>query len=208
MLKKEFIMSLRNDLNKLQRQVYWSYHQDGLIDILFGLGVIGFGLMLVTGNVIFGTLAWLPWIFYMPIKNAITVPRLGFVKIQTKRTLKWAVISIGVGVVMLAFVFVLIGLMRGGYLSPGWQALLTQYDTLLIATLLSVPLIIISALSGLKRMIGYVGMIFLIALVGIKLGIELPIISVVDGIAILAIGLFYLSRFLYRHPIGKTENAE
>lgn len=201
-------MSLRNDLNKLQRQVYWSYHQDGLIDILFGLGVTGFGLMLVTDNVIFGSLAWLPWIFYMPIKNAITVPRLGFVKIQTKRTLKWAVISIGVGVLMLAFVFVLIGLIRAGYLSAGWQTLSTQYVTLFITTLLAIPLIMISALSGLRRMIGYVGMIFLIALVGIKLGIDLPIIAVVDGIIILAIGLFYLSRFLYRHPIDKTEKTK
>lgn len=201
-------MSLRNDLNKLQRQVYSSYHQDGLIDILFGLGVTGFGLMLVTGSVIFNTLAWLPWIFYMPIKNAITVPRLGFVKIQSKRTLKWAVTSVAFGVVMLAFVFVLIGLIRSGYLAAGWQALLSQYDAFIIAALLSIPLIIISAFTGLRRMIGYVGMIFLFALVGIKLGIELPIITVVDGITILAIGLFYLARFLYHHPLGKTENTQ
>jgi hypothetical protein len=63
-----------------------SYHQDGLIDILIGLGILGFGLMMLTDSVVFNILAWMPIIFYVPLKNRITVPRFGYVQFSSDRT--------------------------------------------------------------------------------------------------------------------------
>jgi len=72
-------MSQEKQFKDLGRKAYLSYHQDGLIDILIGLGILGFGLMMLTDSVVFNMLAWMPIIFYVPLKNRITVPRFGYV---------------------------------------------------------------------------------------------------------------------------------
>ena len=49
-------MSQDKELKDLARKAYISYHQDGIIDILLGIGILGFGLMLLTGSVVFNML--------------------------------------------------------------------------------------------------------------------------------------------------------
>jgi hypothetical protein len=198
-------MRTPNDLKQLQQRVYWSYHQDGLVDILFGLGVIGFGLMLLTGNVIFNILAWFPLIFYAPIKRAVTVPRLGYVEIESKRSLRWGVISVVIGVAVLFLVLMLPIMLRNGLLPESWQALLSAYDMLIIGGLLLIPLIIVSALTGLRRLLGYAGLIILGILIGIQLGIEPGIYMIALGAIILLVGAIYLVRFLSRYPVQQLD---
>lgn len=194
-------MNTPNDLKQLQQRVYWSYHQDGLVDILFGLGVIGFGLMLLTGVVIYDILAWVPLAFYVPIKRAVTIPRYGYVEIQSGRTRRWAVISVLVGAAALFLVLGLTSLIRNDRLPAGWQAWLSSYDMLIIGALLSIPLTLISALTGLRRMLGYVGLVFAVILGGILLGIQPGLYMIALGAIILLIGAVYLGRFLSRYPI-------
>lgn len=194
-------MNTPNDLKQLQQRVYWSYHQDGLVDILFGLGVIGFGLMLLTGVVVFNILAWVPLAFYVPIKRAVTIPRYGYVEIQSGRTRRWAVISVLVGAAALFLVLGLTSLIRNDRLPAGWQAWLSSYDMLIIGALLSIPLTLISALTGLRRMLGYVGLVFAVILGGILLGIQPGLYMIALGAIILLIGAVYLGRFLSRYPI-------
>lgn len=194
-------MNTPNDLKQLQQRVYWSYHQDGLVDILFGLGVIGFGLMLLTGVVIYDILAWVPLAFYVPIKRAVTIPRYGYVEIQSGRTRRWAVISVLVGAAALFLVLGLTSLIRNDRLPAGWQAWLSSYDMLIIGALLSIPLTLISALTGLRRMLGYVGLVFAVILGGILLGIQPGLYMITLGAIILLIGAAYLGRFLSHYPI-------
>jgi hypothetical protein len=194
-------MNTPNDLKQLQQRVYWSYHQDGLVDILFGLGVIGFGLMLLTGVVIYDILAWVPLAFYVPIKRAVTIPRYGYVEIQSGRTRRWAVISVLVGAAALFLVLGLTSLIRNDRLPAGWQAWLSSYDMLIIGALLSIPLTLISALTGLRRMLGYVGLVFAVILGGIMLGIQPGLYMIALGAIILLIGAVYLGRFLSRYPV-------
>ena len=79
-------MSQEQDFKKLQQRTYQSYHQDGLIDIIIGLAIIGYGLMLALDSSIFIFMGWMPIIFYMPLKNRLTVPRIGYVKFTTSNT--------------------------------------------------------------------------------------------------------------------------
>lgn len=196
-------MQTPKNLKQLQRRVYWYYHQDGLVDILFGLGVIGFGLMLMTGIVVFNILAWIPCVFYMPIKKAITIPRLGYVRMQSKRTQLWGWISVLFGLVILGMVLGLLIMLRNDRLPANWQTWLRAYDMLIIGGLLSMPLMIISFLTGLRRMLGYVGLIFMIIVSGAWLGIEPPIYMIALGVIILLVGCLYLGTFLIRYPIDK-----
>lgn len=194
-------MNTPNDLKQLQQRVYWSYHQDGLVDILFGLGIIGFGLMLLTDTVIINILAWVPLAFYVPIKRAVTIPRYGYIEIQSGRTRRWAVVSILAGVAALLLVLALTSLIRNDRLPDSWQAWLSDYHMLIIGALLSIPLTLISALTGLRRMLGYVGLTFAVILGGILLGIQPGLYMIALGAIILLIGAVYLGRFLSRYPI-------
>jgi hypothetical protein len=51
-------MSQEMDFKKLQQRTYESYHQDGLIDIIFVLGFIGFGLNMALDNSAFLFMGW------------------------------------------------------------------------------------------------------------------------------------------------------
>ena len=71
---------------QLERRTYLLYHQDGLIDIIIGLCIMGFGLNMFTDSSAFSILAWMPVIFLPGLKNKITVPRLGYAQFDRKRT--------------------------------------------------------------------------------------------------------------------------
>jgi general stress protein CsbA len=198
-------MTTPDNLKRLQQRVYWSYHQDGLVDMMFGLGLIGFGLMLLTGIVIYNILAWLPLAFYVPIKNAVTIPRLGYAQFERKRTLKWGIASLLIGATMLLLVFVLVIQIRNENLPASWGAILRAYDMLIIGGLLSIPLALFSALTGLRRPLGYIGLIFLVILAGIQLGIEPPFYIIGLGVMIMLIGCVYLARFVSRYPTQQLD---
>jgi hypothetical protein len=199
-------MNTPNNLKQLQQHVYWSYHQDGLLDILIGLGVIGFGIMLLTGEFIYNLLGWSFLILYIPLKKAITFPRFGFIQMQTRRTLSWMLVSLAMGVVFLVLVLGLVVQIRNDLLPAGLRALLITYDMLLIGVLLSIPLIIVSALTGLRRMLVYVGLVLIVILGGILLGIEPPFYMIALGASILIVGAVYLGRFLARYPVRKSDS--
>jgi general stress protein CsbA len=203
--EEEIAMSTPNNLKQLQQRVYWSYHQDGLVDIFFGLGLIGFGLMLLTGIIIYNILAWLPLAFYVPIKKAVTIPRLGYAQFETKRTLKWLVASLLIGATVLMLVLVLVIQIRNESLPASWRAILRAYDMLIIGGLLSIPLALSSALTGLRRLLGYIGLIFLVILAGIQFGIQPSFYMIAVGVAIMIVGCVYLARFMSRYPIHQPD---
>ena len=197
-------MSQDKEFKELARKAYISYHQDGLIDILLGLGILGFGLMLLTGSVIFNMLAWLPIIFYVPFKNRITVPRFGYVQFaaeQKKRNYLW--LALAVGVVALAFFLGLYLFTISGNL-PFWlENMLHRYDLLLLGGLLAIPMVIGGVLTGLNRLYAYAIFTILIILVGIALGIDAPYYFIFLGLVILAVGCLLLVRFLQLYPLEK-----
>ncbi|HSO26880.1 MAG TPA: hypothetical protein VLS48_02340 [Anaerolineales bacterium] len=184
----------------LRRKIYLEYHQDGLIDCLLGLGMIGFGAMLYTGMVLFNILAWLPLAFYVPIKNALTIPRFGYARFDSHRSRKWMLISLVVGVGLLALTISFIGVLRSGAITGGWQALLTRYHMFIVSGLLAFPLIAVSALTGLRRLLAYAGLIILVTGMGIELDLHPGLYFIGLGVTVLAIGLALLFRFLNRYP--------
>ncbi len=53
-------MSQDDDFKKLERQAYLTYHQDGLLDIAFGLSILGIGLIFLTDGSLGFFLSWMP----------------------------------------------------------------------------------------------------------------------------------------------------
>lgn len=204
-------MSQEKEFKELARRAYISYHEDGLIDVLLGLGILGFGLMLLTGNVIFNILAWMPMVFYVPLKNRITIPRFGYAQFMTeqkKRNYLWLAVAVGVVAFALflgLFVFLLAGQM------PVWmENFLGRYDLLLLGLLLDIPLVIGGMLSGLNRLYAYALLVLAVIAGGIILGLDAPFYFIFLGSVILSAGIWLLVRFLRKYPLEnrgrKTEN--
>jgi hypothetical protein len=73
------------ELVRLKRKVYFAYHQDGILDLVAGSVVLGFGADMLTGNIFFLMAGWLMIMLYMIIKQRVTIPRFGYVRFDSEK---------------------------------------------------------------------------------------------------------------------------
>jgi hypothetical protein len=197
-------MSQESNLKQLERKAFLSYHQDGLLDILISLYLIGFGIFIATGNVVFITIGWLPVMLFIPLKNKITVPRFGYVRFSSPRQSKYRLLlGIVVGVLFLAFFTGMFVFVSSGQMPAAAEAFLKQYDMFLLCSIMSILLIIVGAFIGLSRLYIYAGMLFLSSAVGSYLWLNPAIYLVGVGLIILLNGLLMLVRFIRKYPLAQ-----
>ena len=201
-------MSADDQFKKLSRKAYISYHQDGLIDILIGLGILGFGLMILTGNFVFNMLAWMPILFYVPLKNRITVPRFGYVQFTSERTKRTRLlIAVMVGMLFFSFGLGLYVFALFDQMPPLLELAMAGDGMLLIGGLFAVAMLVAGLITRLDRLIIYAILTMLILPGGLLLGVEPELRVVFLGALILLIGVILLVRFLRAYPLQKDESA-
>ena len=196
-------MSQEQDFKKLQQRTYESYQQDGLIDMIIGLGMIGFGLMLAFDSSVFLFMSWMPIIFYVPFKNRITVPRIGYVKFSSSN-LRLA-LALGAGLLVMLFVVGLYLFVVSENISLQVREWLGQY--LWLGGLVAVCFLGAALLTGITRFYAYAGLILLIFSVGTWLGIQPPIFVIISGLLIEITGVWLLVRFLVKYPPNSREST-
>lgn len=201
-------MTQNNDFKDLANRAYVSYHQDGIIDILLGAGITGFGLQMLFDSSGLMLLTWMPFLFYMPMKNHITAPRFGYVRFtgeQEERTRNTRLILIGLLTFTLflgLFVFV-----TYGRVSPEAQDFLGQNIMLLLAVLTAMLLAVVGVATGLKRFYVYAGLTLLFNAAGAFLPIHEGVTTVLLGLTILASGIWLLVRFLRAYPLPDEDDG-
>jgi len=199
-------MSQDDQLKKLSRKAYVSYHQDGLIDILIGLGLLGFGLMMLFDNSMFNMLAWMPIIFYVPIKNRITVPRFGYVQFNSERVKRQhLLVGLLTGLLLLILLFGLYVFAVGGDMPPLIRMVRGGDGMLLMGGLFAFMMITAGLVTRLDRLFVYAFLTLLIVPGGAILGIEPSYRVIFLGSLILLIGIILLVRFLRAYPLPKDE---
>jgi hypothetical protein len=112
-------MSKNDDFKDLANRAYMAYHQDGIIDMMLGAGVTGFGLRMFFDSPALIVLSWMPFLFYLPLKTHITAPRFGYVRFtgeEEERMKNTRLILLG----LLVFIFVL-GLVLASCCWAGWR---------------------------------------------------------------------------------------
>jgi hypothetical protein len=194
-------MTTDMNLQQIKQKAYTRFHQDGLLDILAGLMLFGYGLGMVTGITTFTAISWLPIMLYQPLKNAITVPRIGMVKFQDKETQKRKLsfsLLLGVFLLLGLMIFYLFG---RDNLPQSLDAFLRTNIFLIFGIMMAMMFVGLGYFMTLSRMNLYAGWIILAFAVGqFFLMPNEEIVVLIAGGVIFLVGLFYLIRFLGQNP--------
>ena len=146
-------MSTTREFNSLKQKVFLAYHQDGILDLAAGTVVFGFGLDMLTGNIVFLMLGWLAMMLYFIMKQRITVPRFGYVRFESKeKTAAKGMVSVGIGVLVLFFFVALRFFLDRQPASPEMDAWMQRYHMVpLSGMLFGLPALVAAVYLGLKR---------------------------------------------------------
>ncbi len=186
----------------LDDRAYISYHQDGIIDIMLGGGLIGFGLQMLFDSPALMVLTWMPFLLYMPMKNHITAPRFSYINFtseQAARTRNTRTVLIG----MLVF-FVALGLVVftvSGRVPPEVREFASENVMLLMGLVAAFMLLVAGAVTGIKRLYVYAGLSLLFNAAGALLPIPQGVTTTLLGLTILISGFWLMSRFLRAYPL-------
>ena len=199
-------MSQDKQFKQLERMAYLSYQQDGIIDLLVGWATLAFGLNIVMDSSIWTFLGWMPIIFYVPIKNRITVPRLGYVKFDPNRgkPSKWTIGFLILGFLTLSALGIVLFLLSNRPPSPviDW---IREYPLLFYGLLGLIGFGLAGVISGIRRFFLYALLSLLLMGGGQLLGVEEYIPFFLLGGSILVVGAVLLARFLRSYPIAIEE---
>jgi hypothetical protein len=197
------------DFGPLKRKVYLAYHQDGILDLVAGSVVAGFGLNMLTGNIVFLMVGWLAMMVYVLVKQRITVPRFGFVRFESKEKItQKAWISVGIGVLFVAFFLTLNIFVSRRPTSPDMQAWIQRYHMVpLSAMLFGLPALAAAIFLGLKRFYLYALLAVGLPLLGALANIETYIPILTTGLIMLSFGTVLLVTFMKKYPL-ETESED
>ena len=197
------------DFGPLKRKAYLAYHQDGILDLVAGSVVLGFGTFMLTDNIVFMMFGWFVMMMYVILKNRITVPRFGYVRIDSEKKARmrsW--LSLGIGVLVLLLFFALGFVVNREPASPEMEALIRRYHMVPLSTMLfGLPALVAAFFLGLKRFYLYALLAIGLPLIGALLKIETYIPIVTTGAVIITFGAFLLVNFLRKYPLN-TEGED
>jgi hypothetical protein len=195
------------DFGPLKRKVYLAYHQDGILDLVAGSVVLGFGTFMLTDNIAFLMAGWFVMMMYVFLKNRITIPRFGYVRIDSeKKALIRSWLSVGIGVLVLLLFFLLPIFLRASQTSPETEALMRRYHMVPLSTMLfGLPALVAAFFLGLKRFYLYALLAIGLPLLGALLNIETYIPIVTTGAVIIIFGTSLLVKFLRKYPLNAED---
>lgn len=202
-------MSAANDLNPLKRKVLLAYHRDGILDLTVGSVILGFGLNMLTDNIVFLMLGWLMMLLYVFLKQRITIPRFGYVRIESPEK-NWRQLRflLGLGVLVLLLFLIGMGFRLLTPTSPEWQAWMQQYHMVpLSALLFGLPALIAAMVLGLRRFYLYALLAAALPAAGAWLTLPTFLPILITGLVILAFGIVLLVTFLTQYPLSDTAGS-
>jgi len=186
-----------------EEQRSYLYHRDGLADIFLGLGILAFGLLLLT------KLFWMIGILaavFVPIwqsaKQGITAPRLSNVKYHPEKTTSFQdrmrlAVGFGIGSLTLGAIAIWLFSTRG--LSSGLFVWLGAHVAEPLAILAGVLISLIGLLFRIHRF--YVYALLTVAFTYVGDFLIPPVIYVSAlGILVLLVGIIHLISFLSEYP--------
>ena len=189
------------DLKKIQRRVYMSYFQDGLWDILLGIFLIGWGLMVSYDFVaVMGGIWVAVYFLVLGLKRLITYPRAGYIKIPEARKQQIRMVILGAVLFLLGMsVFLLFA----SDSRPGW---FSEYFMLMLGAMFAIVVVFLASWWRVNRWYAYAVSILLAFMSHHWLDTELSLSFFIPGGIIAIYGFVLLALFLHRYPKNPPED--
>jgi hypothetical protein len=176
------------------------YHDDGILDLVVGITVIMLALVMAFDSVFFIGLIGIPIVFYIPIKEQISIPRIGFIRFEAEhKTRKRMFLFLWLGVGMFIMFFLLF-LLRSGA-SPAFEELVWNNEVLVFAIILGGTLFIAGRILNNARFVTYaliaLGLVLGANFAGLRVWIPVTLV----GVMMEAVGIYRLVNFLRKYPL-------
>lgn len=190
--------------DNLQKRLYATYHQDGILDLLIGLALLLWPVALVLDQFWILGMTALIMSMYIPMKNSLSVPRMGYIRFESKQVQSRQLrITLLIGMVTFAGAIVL-------------YILLGNVPTDIITAVRDNIILIFGAVFGLvfvglayflnnSRFYLYAVLAVIMIWASHFLHIRLDGTLLLLGVSITAIGAYILIQFLRTHPIDDDE---
>ncbi|MCB9458028.1 MAG: hypothetical protein H6670_00155 [Anaerolineaceae bacterium] len=188
--------------NGLEQKLYTAYHQDGLLDLIVGIIIALFGLVILADQPAFVGMIGIPAVFYIPLKQRISQPRMGYIRFESKekQTFKLT-LSVLLGVLVLV---ALAGLfIVGNGMPDSFRTILRENMRLIFSGFLGVSLLAAALFLNNRRFYVYavVGVLLIWAsmLVPFHLGIAVTALAAI----LVLTGLYLVIQFIRRYPLDE-----
>jgi hypothetical protein len=194
-------MNTDADLKAIQRKVYLSYFQDGLWDMLLGIVLIGWGLMLWYDFVaVMGGVCVAFYFLILGLKRWLVCPRAGYIKIAEARKQQVKMVILGVMLFLagLAAFFIFAVETR-----PYW---LSDYFMFIFGTMLAVVIGVLGYWWKVARWYVYAVIVFASFSLYQWLNTPLNLTFIVPGGIIAVYGFTLLVVFLCKFPRVDAED--
>ncbi len=200
-------MTERINLKAIERKVYTSYHQDGLIEIIIAFAILAFDVLLVLEMPwLGGAFAITGFSLYAGAKRAFTVPRIGFVKFPQQRTKRMVMIAVVLGVLANVLGVITFIQVEGGS-TPAWLLIAIEHYMLVIGVLVSALFGMIGYTLRANRMYTYSLLTLVMFVAGYFINYPLYYYVSLLGSLILISGVVTLVRFIRKYPIPAKDTA-
>jgi hypothetical protein len=189
---------------QLNRKTYNAYHRDGIIDLLVGLTLLGFGLWLLYDNVLFTYISWLSFGFYGFLKKTITIPRFGYVRFKEDKKQRYLLFGFGIILILLLLVarFTLLDRESADLFA---SAFLRKNHVYIMSSIGSGILLIYGLDRGIYRFAVYGLSLFTTLLIFFFQGIPGRIALFLLGGIVVIVGVILLITFIQSHPSPPQE---
>ena len=205
-------MQAGTDLKKIRRRVTRHYFQHGLWDIVIGVALVGWGLIIQYGFLtLTGVLSWLGVILVLffvtwRLQRWLTPSRAGYIKYTG--TLRYERIAITLSVVLglgmiTVFIYYVITLPEAYF--SGWKVWFREYALFTLGILIALRHITIAYWWKVARW--YVNAVLIFAAFATYHWLENPLGFWISGIIMLLVGILLLVRFLQKYPVAAEEGV-
>jgi len=199
-------MSYELNMKKIERQVYLSYSEDGLVDIAIGVVITAWGLMLTqepSGLIgLLGLLGMGVWYFG---KRLITIPRIGVIEPSPKMERKLSNLAIFLVVLgLVVFAGILLSRAAGGLV-------ISDYSLAILGLVLAAGVALVAYLLNAARIYLYAVILFASFAGGEILAKSVTTFDafalsvILGGALILLSGIIVLVRFMRKYPRQQME---
>jgi len=199
-------MKNQNNLksSSLRKRLRILYHQDGILDLVMGSCLVLLTLVMAFNQPAFIGLIGIPAIFYFPLKNQITVPRMGLIRFESveKTRSRLGIITL-LGIALFA-IFVL-GFILLADSAESLRNLIWQNEILIFALLVAGLLFTLGALMKNKRFLIYAVISLLLTAVTQLLATRLWLAVAGTALILISTGIYKLVQFHRHYPTPASE---